>query len=169
MKTNKICTEDAPAYAAQLVVTSTATEAEILAQAAKILLDRVAQQQDCFTTPETTTLVLKTKLAPLEHEVFVCLFLDNQHRLIEYQEMFRGTIDGASVYPREVAKEALRLNAAAMIIAHNHPSGLNEVSHADRNITDKLKQALGLFDIRVLDHFIIGRDEPYSFAEHGLI
>ena len=168
MKVNKINTEDAATYAAKLVE-STENDNEILAKAANILLCRVSEQQDCFTLPEITKLFLKTKLGPLEHEVFACLFQNNQHRLIEYQEMFRGTIDGANVYPREVAKEALRLNAAAMIVAHNHPSGITEASHADRSITDKLKQALGLFDIRVLDHFIIGDDEPYSFAEHGLI
>jgi DNA repair protein RadC len=85
------------------------------------------------------------------------------------QEMFRGTIDGASVYPREVAKEALRLNTAACIFAHNHPSGISEASSADRTITNKLRDALGLFDIRVLDHLIVGDGDPYSFAEHGLI
>jgi DNA repair protein RadC len=168
MHTNKINTEEAATYAAQRGNPDN-NDDEILAKAAEILLSRVTQQSDCFTTPETTKQFLKIKLRPLEHEVFACLFLNNQHQLIEYQEMFRGTIDGASVYPREVAKEALRLNSVAMIIAHNHPSGLNEASHADRNITDKLKQALGLFDIRLLDHFIIGDEEPYSFAEHGLI
>ena len=101
--------------------------------------------------------------------MFACLYLDNQHRLIEYKELFRGTIDGASVYPREVVKLCLQLNAAAVIFAHNHPSGINEPSQADRQITDKLKQALALVDIRVLDHFIIGDGEPFSFAEHGLM
>lgn len=121
-----------------------------------------------FTSPENATKYLSLKLRPLEHEEFHVLFLDNQHVLIEAQSMFRGTIDGCSVYPREVAKEALRLNAAAVIFAHNHPSGVSEPSMADRSITSKLKEALGLFDIRVLDHFIVG-DTTYSFAEHGLI
>lgn len=168
MPIHHISTELPAPYSAALPA-STDHEADILAQAARILLGRVSKQPDCFTSPDTTKQFLKIKLRPLDHEVFACLFLDNQHRLIQYQELFRGTIDGASVYPREVAKEALRLNAAAMIMAHNHPSGISEASHADRTITEKLKQALGLFDIRVLDHFIVGDDEPFSFAEHGLI
>jgi DNA repair protein RadC len=101
--------------------------------------------------------------------VFACLFLDNQNRVIQLIELFRGTIDSTSVYPREVAKQALHHNAAAVIFAHNHPSGIAEPSLADKHITEKLKQALALFDIRVLDHFIIGDGQPYSFAEHGLI
>jgi DNA repair protein RadC len=108
------------------------------------------------------------KLAPYEHEVFVCLFLDNQHRVIACDELFRGTIDGASVYPREVVKAALQYNAAALIMAHNHPSGISDPSQADRVITEKLKEALALIDVRVLDHFIVG-ENVYSFAEHGLL
>lgn len=103
------------------------------------------------------------------YEVFACLFLDNQHRVIVLEEMFRGTLDSASVYPREIAKQALHHNAAAVIFAHNHPSGISEPSVADKNITHTLKQALALFDIRVLDHFIIGDGSPFSFAEHGLL
>jgi DNA repair protein RadC len=101
--------------------------------------------------------------------VFACLFLDNQHHILEFEELFRGTIDSASVYPREVIKKALAHNAAAVIFAHNHPSGISEPSQADKLITDKLKQALALIDIRVLDHFIIGDGMPYSFAENGLL
>ena len=101
--------------------------------------------------------------------MFACLFLDNQHRVIHLDQLFRGTIDGASVYPREVVKKALHHNAAAVIFAHNHPSGISEPSPADKQITEKLKQALALLDIRVLDHFIIADGQPYSFAEHGLI
>ena len=97
------------------------------------------------------------------------LFLDTQHRLIAFEELFRGTLDSASVYPREVAKEALRHNAGAVILAHNHPSGIAEPSHADRRITDRLKEALGLFEIRVLDHLVVGSPEVVSFAEQGLI
>jgi len=111
---------------------------------------------------------LQLKLSRLEHEVFACLFLDSRNRVIEYVEMFRGTIDGASVYPREVVKEALKHNAAAVIFAHNHPSGAAEPSHADEQITKRLKDALALVDICVLDHFVIG-DEVVSFAERGLI
>ncbi len=105
-----------------------------------------------------------------EHEVFICLFLDNQHRLIKTVEMFTGSIGSASVYPREVVKKALALNAAAVIFAHNHPSGNAEASQADKAMTAKLIKALDLVDVRVLDHFIVaGGDKPYSFALQGLI
>lgn len=124
---------------------------------------------EALTSPDITRAFLATQLRGYDHEVFACLFLDNQHRVIQWEELFRGTIDGASVYPREVAKRALFHHAAAVIFAHNHPSGINEPSQADQQITDKLKQALALFDIRVLDHFIIGDGHPFSFAEHGLM
>ncbi|WP_404357060.1 DNA repair protein RadC [Methylotuvimicrobium sp. KM1] len=146
---------------------------------------RVADEQDvifeaiqiynrCFSRGEALTCTdkakdcIKLKLAPFEHEVFVCLFLDNQHRVIACDELFRGTIDAASVYPREVVKTALQYNAAALILAHNHPSGISEPSQADKSITDKLKAALALVDIRVLDHFVVG-ETVYSFVEHGLL
>lgn len=129
----------------------------------------ILERGDALTSPEATRAFLSAQLRGYHHEVFACLFLDNQHRVIEFEELFRGTIDGASVYPREVLKRALQHNASAMIFAHNHPSGICEPSQADRLITDKLKDALGLVDIRVLDHFIIGDGMPYSFAEHGLI
>jgi len=102
------------------------------------------------------------------YEVFACLFLDNKHRVIEYEEMFRGTIDSANVHPREVLRRAIHHNAAAVIFAHNHPSGVAEPSQADHRITDKLKDALGMVDVRVLDHFIIG-DDVVSFAEKGYL
>lgn len=124
---------------------------------------------DVLTSPEATRAYLSNQLRGYHYEVFACLFLDNQHHILEFEELFRGTIDGASVYPREVVKKALDHNAAAVIFAHNHPSGIAEPSQADKLITDKLKQALGLLDIRVLDHFIIGDGIPYSFAEHGLL
>ena len=109
-------------------------------------------------------------LAELEHEAFAALFLNAQNRLIEYRELFRGTLTQTSVYPREVVKAALRLNADAVIFAHNHPSGLSEPSHADEVLTGSLKSALAVVDIKVLDHFIIaGRGEPLSFAERGLL
>ena len=129
----------------------------------------ILQRGSALTSPEITRAYLSAQLRGYSYEVFACLFLDNQHRVIALEELFRGTIDGASVYPREVAKRALFHHSAAVIFAHNHPSGINEPSQADRHITDKLRQALGLFDIRVLDHFIIGDGDPYSFAEHGLI
>lgn len=129
----------------------------------------ILQRGNALTSPDITRAYLSAQLRGYSYEVFACLFLDNQHRVIVLEELFRGTIDGASVYPREVAKRALFHQAAAVIFAHNHPSGISEPSQADRHITDKLRQALTLFDIRVLDHFIVGDGEPYSFAEHGLI
>jgi len=124
---------------------------------------------NALTSPDATRAYLHAQLRNYSYEVFACLFLDSQHRVIQWEEMFRGTIDNANVYPREVVKKALSCHAAAVIFAHNHPSGINEPSQADRHITDRLKQALELFDIRVLDHFIVGDGAPFSFAEHGLI
>lgn len=122
-----------------------------------------------LTSPENTRDFLTTQLRSYQHEVFACLFLDNQHRIIEFEELFTGTIDGVSIYPREVVKKALSHGAAAVIFAHNNPSGITNPSQADKQITEKLKQALALLDIRVLDHFVIGEGQAYSFAEHGLI
>lgn len=144
------------------------TEEQIIKAAAVILNKQVSRGQ-ALNSPDVTRAYLQTSLRKLQYEVFACLFLDNQHRVIKFEKLFRGTIDGASVYPREVAKQALKLNAAAVIFAHNHPSGANEPSQADRQITQKLREALNLFDIRTLDHFIIGDGLPYSFAENGLI
>jgi DNA repair protein RadC len=129
----------------------------------------ILQRGDVLTSPDITRAYLSAQLRGYSYEVFACLFLDNQHRVIQLDELFRGSIDSASVYPREVVKRALQYNAAAVIFAHNHPSGVSEPSSADKHITEKLKQALALFDIRVLDHFIIGDGEPYSLAEHGWI
>jgi DNA repair protein RadC len=161
---NTVKTESAATYAA----TTNIAEDAIIAQAMSILESRLRTKTTAFTSPNQSKQFVRCKLQQLEHEVFSVLFLDNQNYLIEYTEMFRGTIDSASVYPREVAKAALELNAAAVIFAHNHPSGISVPSSADRNITSKLKSALELFDIRVLDHIIIG-DTTYSFAESGLI
>lgn len=132
------------------------------------IYNRTFSRGETLTSPDKAKDCIKLKLAPYEHEVFVCLFLDNQHRVIACDELFRGTIDGASVYPREVVKAALHHNAAALIIAHNHPSGISDPSQADRVITAKLKEALALIDVRVLDHFIVG-ETVFSFAEHGLL
>lgn len=122
-----------------------------------------------FTQPDHVRRYLSSQLRHLPHEVFACLFLDNQHRLITYEELFRGTIDGASVYPREVVKKVLSHNAAAVIFAHNHPSGVCEPSTSDERITHKLQQALQLVDVRVLDHFIVGDNDVFSMAEHGMM
>jgi DNA repair protein RadC len=122
-----------------------------------------------LASPRATCDFLSAKLRDLEHEVFCCLYLDKRHRLIEYEELFRGTIDGASVHPREIVKLALRRNSAAVIVAHNHPSGIAEPSQADELITQRVKEALGLVDIRLLDHIIVGDGVSVSFAERGLI
>ncbi|MEN5271530.1 RadC family protein [Stenotrophomonas lactitubi] len=143
--------------------------ADDILEAARQVIDQKMQRGAEFTSPAAVKDYLRTKLAGFEHEVFAVLFMDTRHRLIEYREMFRGTIDGASVYPREVVKEALRLNAAAVILSHNHPSGNSEPSAADRALTGRLKQALELVDVRVLDHIIVAGANTVSFAERGLI
>ena len=122
-----------------------------------------------LASPKATRDYLSSELRDLEHEVFCCLYLDKRHRLIQYQQLFRGTIDGASVHPREIVKLALQRNAAAVIIAHNHPSGVAEPSQADELITQRVKEALALVDIRLLDHIIVGDGACVSFAERGLI
>ena len=126
-------------------------------------------EKDVLSSPNDTKNFLFAQLRAYQHEVFACLFLDNRHQIISFDEMFKGTIDGASVYPREVVKQALARNAAAVIFAHNHPSGVAEPSLADKNITQRLQEALKLVDIRVLDHFIIGDNTAASFAELGLL
>lgn len=144
---------------------------DTLKRAMRILEDRMSYKVNntVFTSPDLVKNYLKIKLAEREREVFACLFLDNRHQLIEYNELFYGTIDGASVHPREVVKAALKCNAAAVIISHNHPSGIPEPSKADESITARLKQALELIDIRILDHIIVGGMDSVSFAERGLI
>ena len=125
-------------------------------------------RDDEMTSVEQTKQYLKLKLKNKEYELFTVLFMDNRHRVICFEEMFRGTINCASVYPREVVKAALKHNAAAVVLAHNHPSGVAEPSRADEQITKRLKEALALVDVRVLDHFVVG-DEVVSFAERGLL
>jgi DNA repair protein RadC len=122
-----------------------------------------------LSSPRATRDFLVARLRDLEHEVFCCLYLDNRHRLIHFEELFRGTIDGASVHPREVVKQALQWNSAAVIVAHNHPSGIAEPSQADELITQRVKQALALVDIRLLDHIIVGDGTSVSLAERGLV
>ena len=124
---------------------------------------------EAIRNPADTSGYLLARMRHLEHELFCCLFLDNRHRVIRFDEMFRGTIDGTSVYPREVVKEALAVNAAAVILAHNHPSGVAEPSQADERITKRLKSALDLVDIRLLDHLIIGDGEATSLAARGML
>jgi len=130
-------------------------------------LESTLSRGNAFTDAATTRLYLQRQLRHFDHEVFACLFLDTRHRLISFEPLFRGTIDGASVYPREVVKQALKHNAAAVIFAHNHPSGVAEPSQADIQITRRLRSALELVDIRVLDHIIVGDAETYSLAQQG--
>lgn len=139
----------------------------VLEMARRHLLEDL-QRGDALCSPQQTRHYLSAQLQNCSQEVFACLFLDNRNRVISFDKMFYGTIDGASVYPREVVKLALKKNAAAVIFAHNHPSGVAEPSGADEHITRKLVEALGLVDIRVLDHIIVG-DSLVSFAERGLL
>jgi DNA repair protein RadC len=120
-------------------------------------------------SPTDTEAFLHARIRHLGHEMFCCLYLDNRHHVLRFDELFRGTIDGTSVYPREVVKEALAINAAAVILAHNHPSGVAEPSEADERITRRLKAALGLVDIRLLDHLIVGNGTTTSLASRGLL
>jgi DNA repair protein RadC len=122
-----------------------------------------------LANPRATREFVQLRLRDLQHEVFCCLLLDNHHRVLAFEELFRGTIDGAIVHPREVLKLALSRNAAAVILVHNHPSGVAEPSPSDRQITVRLKEALALVDIRVVDHLVVGDGVCESFAERGLI
>ncbi|NQZ06262.1 MAG: DNA repair protein RadC [Algicola sp.] len=130
--------------------------------------EELTKTTNALLSPDAVKDFLRSKLQDEEHEVFSILYLDNQHRVLKYEELFWGTIDGAMIYPRVVIKKVIDNKAAAVIFAHNHPSGTADPSQADIAITDKLKKALGLIDVRVLDHFIIGHD-VVSFAERGLI
>ena len=146
----------------------TISESEILTAAEEILRLRF-QRVGVLTSPRDTGAFLRMRLAGLPHEEFHAVWLDNRHQVIAVERLFNGTIDGASVYTRETIRAALQHNAAAVILAHNHPSGVAEPSVADREITQELKHAFQLVGIRVLDHFIVGADVPVSFAERGLL
>lgn len=141
------------------------TKAEVLQAALSFC---VKERGEVIPSPQQCVNWMRLKLSPAENEQFWCLFMDNRNRVIELRKMFDGTVDGASVYPREVVKAALAVNAAAVVLAHNHPSGVPEPSSADKQITERLKQALALVDVRVLDHLVVG-DEVVSFAERGLL
>jgi DNA repair protein RadC len=127
------------------------------------------RETSSLSTPEATRRFLLAQLRDRHYEVFCCVFLDNRHRMLAFEEVFRGTIDGASVYPREIVRQTLIYNAASVIVAHNHPSGVAEPSLADEGVTCRLRQALSLIDVRLLDHFIVGDGKCYSFSEHGLL
>src|ERR1700688_191657 len=145
-----------------------ATSEEILS-AARAILSRTVRRGVSLESPRAVRDYLSVTLGNRPYEVFGVIYVDNRHRLIEWHELFRGTIDGASVYPREVVKEALARNAAACILVHNHPSGVAEPSQADELITRRVKEALALVEIRVLDHLVVGGGELVSMAERGLL
>ena len=142
---------------------------ELIDKALDVLSARFRTPGKLLTDPAQVRNYLSLKVATREHEVFGVLLLDNQHRLIADEELFQGTIDGASVYPREVVKAALKSNAAAVLFYHNHPSGVAEPSPADRRITERLQSALSLVEVRVLDHMVIGHNQATSFVERGLL
>lgn len=142
----------------------------VIRNALAVLDSRLRAPGELLNSPQQVRDFLRLHLAELEYEVFGVLFLSSQNRLIEYRELFRGTLMHTSVYPREVVKEVLRLNAAAVVFAHNHPSGCREQSNADELLTRALKSALAIIDVKVLDHFIVaGHASPLSFAERGLL
>ncbi|ELC3156944.1 RadC family protein [Vibrio harveyi] len=140
---------------------------QVFEKAAEIIAEKYLRG-DVFCNPNATKDYIKYRLGNYEREVFALMLLDNQHRLIEFTELFYGTIDSASIYPREVVKVCLEKNAAAVILAHNHPSGDATPSQSDRRITQRLKDALTLIDVRVLDHIVVGED-CYSMAEGGML
>lgn len=150
------------------LVESPVSEADILLMARQLANLRLRKDR-ALTSPKEAFSHLQALLADYEHEVFALLHLDSRHRVIAFQELFRGTLDGASVYPREVVKAALERNAAAMILVHNHPSGDPEPSQADRNLTHKLKEALNLVGVRTLDHIVVGHESCISLAEQGYL
>jgi DNA repair protein RadC len=143
-----------------------ATGAEIL-EAARAYLSKRLRRGTTLSSPKATRDYLSLRFGMRDYETFCVLHLDTRHRLIDCQELFRGTVDGASVHPREIVKEALQRNSAACILVHNHPSGVAEPSHADEVITQRVKSALALVDIRVLDHLIVAGGEVISLAERG--
>ena len=142
---------------------------KIIRRALKILEARMTYETEFFTSPADTKHYLRLKLGGNEREVFAVLYLNNRHQLISYEELFFGTIDGASVHVREIVKQGLKLNAAAIILAHNHPSGTCEPSRADETITRRIKEACALMEIRVLDHLIVSATDSVSMAERGLL
>ncbi|NAO28881.1 DNA repair protein RadC [Pseudomonas syringae pv. dysoxyli] len=144
-----------------------AQENRVIDEALHILDRRLFTRGPDLTSPDAVASFLKLQLAQQEHEVFGVIFLDAKHRVLAFEILFHGSIDGASVYPRQVVKRSLVHNAAAAIFVHNHPSGCTEPSQADRTLTVRLKEALALIEVRVLDHFIVGKGRPLSLAEYG--
>lgn len=152
---------------AEYVTNGPMTEVDVLNKASEILETKFLKGEG-FNSPSAAKDFLRYKLAHQKREVFAVMLMDSQHRLIEYKELFFGTINAAPVYPREVMKEVLQQNAAAIILAHNHPSGVTEPSEADKRVTTRIKDALNHIDVPVLDHIVVGQD-TVSFAERGLL
>jgi DNA repair protein RadC len=146
-----------------------ATAEEVINAARHIMESLFVQHDVLLTSPELVRSYLSMRIGREEREIFCVMFLDNQNRLIATEDLFQGTIDGASVYPREVVKAALKHNAAAIVVAHNHPSGHPEPSEADKRITARLQDALSLVEVRLMDHFVVTGVESVSFAERGLL
>jgi DNA repair protein RadC len=145
------------------------TRLQVVMEIARRQLREVLEDSNPLTSPDLTRRYLQARLRDRSREIFAAMFLDNRHRVRVFEELFKGTLDGAAVYPRVVAEKSLRYRAAAVIVAHNHPSGVAEPSQADVALTRRLKDALALIDIRLLDHFIVGDGTPVSLAERGLI
>ena len=145
------------------------TDEWIIQQAIALLEQRIFKAGPSLESPQAVKDYLRLKLVTEPNEVFAMIFMNSKHEVLAYEPMFKGTIDAATVYPRVVVQRALELNAAAAILAHQHPSGSTEPSSADRVLTGRLKDALALIDVRVLDHIIVGQGTPYSFAESGLL
>ena len=158
------CSERASAYGDDPFI-----KLQVAVELATRSLTEQLTSRESLTSPGAVRDLLRLKLAGLPHEVFVCIHLDAQHRVIAIEEMFRGTLTQTSVYPREVVKAALKANAAAVIFAHNHPSGVAQPSRADELLTRELKDALALVEVKVLDHFIVAGTQALSFAERGLL
>ncbi|MHB1370406.1 MAG: RadC family protein [Pseudomonadaceae bacterium] len=152
-----------------LILIAAQHEDWIIQQAITLLEKRVFKAGPALSSPAAVRDYLRLKLVVEPNEVFAVVFLDSQHQVLAYEPLFKGSVDQTSVYPRVVVQRALALNASALILAHQHPSGVTEPSVADRALTDRLKAALAMVDVRVVDHFIVGKGNPYSFAEAGLL
>lgn len=144
-------------------------EARSLVSLALVILAERHRPGHCLASPSETRAYLRLLLAERKNEVFGCVFLDNRHRILGVEELFQGTIDGTSVHPRVLVQQALAINCAGVVLFHNHPSGVAEPSQADETVTRRLKDALALIDVRVLDHFVVTAEESFSFAERALL